>query len=249
MASGSNSNDETLYPEIKFILNKNESNNHTITIKKLEKKYYRDNVTGDGNCLFYSLNNLIFGNSNYYHTIRQLIFDYIENKIETKELFNNEVEKNNYLSRMRNDKIIGTGTEAQVFSIICGIKNIYYLRMINNSKYLKTKNDQVKEIIINENGIGNFGLLLDIYKNHENINHYSLLRYKKGNGISNENLIKIEKIISGIDPKSNEEIDFSKFEIKNVISGKTGKVLGSRQGKSECKIFAVYSRTKRLKNS
>ena len=103
---------------IKLILNKNESNNHTITIKKLEKKYYRDNVTGDGNCLFYSLSNLIFGNSNYYNTIRQLVCDYIENKIETKELFDGEVEKNNYLSRMRNDKTFGTGTEAQVFSII-----------------------------------------------------------------------------------------------------------------------------------
>ena len=222
---------------IKLILNKNESNNHTITIKKLEKKYYRDHVTGDGNCLFYSLSNLIFGNSNYYHTIRQLVCDYIENKIETKELFDGEVEKNNYLSRMRNDKTFGTGTEAQVFSIICGIKIMYYLRIINSSKCLKNKNDQVKEIIINEKGIGNFGLLLDIYKNHENINHYSSLRYKKGNGISNENLIKIKKIICGIDPKSNDEIDFSKFEIKNVISGKTGKVIGSRQGKSEWKLF------------
>ena len=234
---------------IKLILNKNESNNHTITIKKLEKKYYRDHVTGDGNCLFYSLSNLIFGNSNYYHTIRQLICDYIENKIETKELFDGEVEKNNYLSRMRNDKTFGTGTEAQVFSIICGIKIMYYLRIINSSKCLKDKNDQVKEIIINEKGIGNFGLLLDIYKNHENINHYSSLRYKKGNGISNENLIKIKKIICGIDPKSNEEIDFSKFEIKNVISGKTGKVIGSRQGKSEWKLFTVYSRIKKLKYS
>ncbi|MBQ2339432.1 MAG: hypothetical protein II386_01130, partial [Bacteroidaceae bacterium] len=34
--------------------------------------------------------------------------------------------------------------------------------------------------IMNENGIGNFGLLLDIYKNHKNVNHYSSLRYKKG---------------------------------------------------------------------
>ena len=50
-----------------------------------------------------------------------------------------------------------------------------------------------------------------------------------------------------IDPNSNEEIDFSKFEIKNVISGKTGKVIGSRQGKSEWKLFTVYSRIKKLK--
>ena len=148
---------------------------------------------------------------------------------------------------MRNDKTFGTGTEAQVFSIICGIKIEYFMRIINSSKCLKNKNDQVKEIIINEKGIGNFGLLLDIYKNHENVNHYSSLRYKKGNGISNEKLIQIRKIICGIDPKSNEEIDFSKFEIKNVISGKTGKVIGSRQGKSEWKLFTLYSKNKKIK--
>ena len=43
---------------------------------------------------------------------------------------------NNYLSRMRNDEIFCTSTE-QIFSIICGIKIIYYLRIINNFKCLK----------------------------------------------------------------------------------------------------------------
>ncbi len=32
-----------------------------------------------------------------------------------------------------------------------------------------------------------------------------------------------------------------------MISGKTGKVIGSRQGKSEWKLFTVYSRIKKLK--
>ena len=40
----------------------------------------------------------------------------------------------------------------------------------------------------------------------------SSLRYKKGNVISNENWMKIRKIIYDTDSKSNEEIDFSKFE-------------------------------------
>ena len=34
-----------------------------------------------------------------------------------------------------------------------------------------------------------------------------------------------------------------------MISGKTGKVIWSWQGKSERKLFSVYSRSKRLKNS
>ena len=125
---------------------------------------------------------------------------------------------------------------------------MYYLRIINSSKCLKTKENQVKKIEMNKNGIGNFDLLIDIYKNYENVNHYSSLRYKKGNGISIEKLIKIKKIICGIAPNLNEEIDFNKF-VKNVISGKTPKVTGSRQGKSECKLFTIYSRIKKLANS
>ena len=35
---------------------------------------------------------------------------------------------------MRNDKIICTGTEEQIFSIIYGIKIMYYLRIIKNMK-------------------------------------------------------------------------------------------------------------------
>ena len=77
---------------------------------------------------------------------------------------------------MRKDKIDGTGTEAQIFSIICGIKIIHYTRYINNYKCLKTKNDKIIKLEINENGKGNFGLLLDIYKNHEDVNHYSSLK-------------------------------------------------------------------------
>ena len=49
-------------------------------------------------------------------------------------------------------------------------------------------------------------LLLDIYKNHENVNHYSSLRYKKGNGISDEYLKKIKKIICSIIQKKKQSL-------------------------------------------
>ena len=53
---------------------------------------------------------------------------------------------------------------------------------------------------------------------------------KKGKGISDEDLIRINKIICGINPDSKDVINFEDFEIINIISGKTGKKLGSRQG-------------------
>ena len=43
---------------------------------------------------------------------------------------------------------------------------------------------------MNENEIGNFDPVIDINKNH-----YSSLRYNKRNGIPNEDLMKIKKII------------------------------------------------------
>ena len=49
---------------------------------------------------------------------------------------------------MRNDNIFSTGTETQIFNVICGI---YYMGTINNSKCLKTKKDQIRKIKMNEN--------------------------------------------------------------------------------------------------
>ena len=101
---------------------KNENKNDTITINQLKKNYYIDTVTGDGNCLFFSLSNLIVGNSNFYHTIRQLICDYIENKIVTNEWFVKRKLKKIiiYLEWEMIKYLIST--EAQIFSEIYGIK-------------------------------------------------------------------------------------------------------------------------------
>ncbi len=229
-------NSNLVYTKINKNFNKNNDDN--ITINKIEKIYYIEKVNGDGNCLFYSLSNLIFGNSNYHHKIRQLICNYMENNIETKEFFEDENVKKFYLDRMRKDREFGTGTEIQIFSIICGIKIIHYTRYINNYKCLKTKNDKIIKLEINENGIGNFGLLLDSYINLENINHYSPLIYKKGNSISDENLMKIKKIICG-NSNSKEEIDLRKIEDKKIISCKKDKIKKIHNIKNEWKFNQI----------
>ena len=51
--------------------NKNLDVKQKITnIKKLEKEYFIGNVVRDGNCLFYSLSNLIFRKINFYQMFR-----------------------------------------------------------------------------------------------------------------------------------------------------------------------------------
>ena len=47
--------------------------------------------------------------------------------------------------------------------------------------------------------------------------------YKKDNGVSDEELLRIKKIIYGINPESKEEVNFEDFEIKKVISWKKEK--------------------------
>ena len=49
--------------------------------------------------------------------------------------------------------------------------------------------------IFNKNGKGNFGVLLDYYKQNENVNHFSPLIHRKGNGIIDEKLLRIKKIV------------------------------------------------------
>ena len=58
--------------------NKNESgyynlNSNIKNVNDLEKYYNLDRITGDGNCLFYSLSNIIFNDTKYYINIRQII--------------------------------------------------------------------------------------------------------------------------------------------------------------------------------
>ena len=65
-------------------------------------------------------------------------------------------------------------------------------------------------------------------KKNEKVNNFSPIVYKKDNGLSDEELLRIKKIICGINPDSKEEVKFEDFEIKKVISGKTDKALDSR---------------------
>ena len=53
--------------------------------KNLKKFYNTKEVSGDANCLFYSLSLIIFGDSGYYHTIRLAICNFYENNKFLKE--------------------------------------------------------------------------------------------------------------------------------------------------------------------
>ena len=167
----------------------------------------------------------------------------MEEKSEFDDFLQN---KDKYISRMRNDKIYECRNEIYFFSIMCGIQIKYFVLTIYSSKCYKTKKDEINLQIINENGKGNFGVLLGRNKKNEKVKNFSPIVYKKDNGVSDEELLRIKKIICGINPDSKEEVKFEDFEIKKVISGKTDKALDSRQRRSKWNLFTLYTVEKKL---
>ena len=130
--------------------------NQINNIKNLKKKYSINRVTGDGNCLFYSLSNLIFRKMIYYSNIRQLICDEIENTNKFDEVIKN---KNDYIRKMRTDNEYGSLLEINIFSEIFKIKITIYIRHIDDDKLLKRDSDLLETQIIGEKYEGNFGIL------------------------------------------------------------------------------------------
>ena len=187
-----------------------------IYIKKLEKEYFIGNVIGDSNCVFYSLSNLIFRKINFYPIIRQNICNYMEEKSEFDDFLQN---KDKYISRMRNDKIYERRNEIYFFSIMCGIQIKYFVLTIYSSKCYKTKKDEINLQIINGKGKGNFGVLLGRNKKNEKVNNFSPIVYKKDNGVSDEELLRIKKIICGINPDSNRRGSAARFrQVRLLLS-------------------------------
>ena len=216
-------------------------NNYKINnVKNLKKKYYIGNVTGDGNCLFYSLSKLIFRNMFYYSHIRQLICD----KIENTNIYDEFIEdKSEYVKKMRNDKEYGSLLEIETFCEIFKIKIIVYTRKIIDENYLKKDTDLLDTYIVGEKYKGNFGLIFDKYAKDETgiYNHYSDLYPKDNNiGISDQELQNIRNEIINKCPST---------KIDCVISGRTGKKVGSRQGKSDWNLYDILSRKNKEKNT
>ena len=179
-----------------------------------------DKITGDGNCLFYSLSNMIFNDMKYYIHIRQIICEHYETTNTLNDLFENEEEKNDYIINMKKDKTYGTAMELETFSQIYKIKIKLFTRYITDEKCNKTDYDKVSSIIFGYKFEGNFALMLDNYPKNEFVNHYSSLRPKDNkNSINNDRLNEIKNSIINKYPN---------IKIDKIISGKTGKVVGER---------------------
>ena len=176
-----------------IINNTNNIINNAENIKDLKTKYYIDKITGDGNCLFYSLSKMIFGNDSYYKAIRQIICDYYENSNVLDNLYETEDDKKEYIAKMRKDKEYGSVLEIQAFSHIFKIRIYQYTRYINDEGGKKNNEDKITKVIIGEQYDGNFGIILDNYKNNEMLNHFQSLRPKNDNiGISDQKLQEIK---------------------------------------------------------
>ena len=112
-------------------------NTNIYNIKDLKNYYKIGEITGDGNCLFYSLSNMIFNDMKYYIHIRQIICEHYETTNTLNDLFENEEEKNDYIINMKKDKVYGTAVELETFSHIFKIKITLFTRHITDEKCKK----------------------------------------------------------------------------------------------------------------
>ena len=143
---------------------------------------------------------------------------------------------------MRTDKEYGSILEIDTFCIIFKIRIFVYIRYINDKNCYKQNSDKLDLHISGEQYEGNFGLILDKYPDkNELLNHFQALEPKnKKIGINDKKLQEIKDKIININPN---------IKINYVISGKTGKKIGPRQGKSEWKLYDILSRINKEKNT
>jgi len=175
----------------------------------------------------------------YFSHIRQLICD----KLEHTNIFDEYIEnRSEYVKKMRNDKEYGSFLEIRTFCEIFKIKIIIYIRNIIDENYLKQDTDLLDTYIAGEKYKGNFGLIFDRYAEDKAgiYNHYSDLYPKENICISDEKLENIRNEI--INKYPNIKIDY-------IISGRTGKKVGSRKGKSDRNLYNILSRMNKEKNT
>ena len=96
-------------------------------VKDLNKLFNHGRATGVGNCLFYSLSNATFGCDGYFDEIRNAICDYMENN-DIEDLI--DLNKEEYIKKMRKNGAFGGTTEVQVYSIISKLKIVCFVRTL-----------------------------------------------------------------------------------------------------------------------
>ena len=142
---------------------------------------------------------------------------------------------------MRKDKEYGSFLEINNLCEIIKIEIKIYIRYIDDEKYFKKDEDILDLSIEGRKYEGNFGLIFVRYKKdlEEIYNHFNDLLPKVLNlDIFDEKLENFRNTIINKYPN---------IKIDKIISGKTGKKVGPRQGKSDWKIFDILSRIKKEK--
>ena len=190
--------------------------------KDLKKLFLIGRATGDGNCLFYSLSTATFGTDAYYTEIRNAICEYMENN-DIIDL--HDINKKEYINKMRRSGEYGGTTEVQVYSIISKLKIVCFIRTFQEiNEYNADDNDPIYCFISGKKNTNEIYIMLNIKKQSEKLNHYVPLKRKTNNiELSKEERDEIKKSLGINNNKSKEKV-------KCILNGK---IRGSRIGKSE----------------
>ena len=213
--------------------NANNTYNYIKNANHLKKHFTIGRATGDGNCLFYSLSTATFGTDVYFNEIRNAICDYME-KNDIEDLY--DINKQDYIAKMRKNGAYGGTTEIQIYSIISNLKIYCFMRTLQSINNFKADNsDTIYSFIAGKNYTDTIYIMLNI-KNTELFNHYVPLTSKASNNeLSKEKRMEIKKTI-GVN------IDKSKEKVKSIL---TGKPRGTRIGKSDWNPIYIDNNNKK----
>jgi hypothetical protein len=100
-------------------------------------------ITGDGNCLFNSFSNILFGNQSYQFKIRQIICDWIDRNMEDIHFPGG---KDTYIRTMRKDKEWGTSIEIGAFVKLSEINIVVYTNTFGKINEKTIYNKQIFEV-------------------------------------------------------------------------------------------------------
>ena len=135
--------------------------------KDLKKLFLIGRATGDGNCLFYSLSTATFGTDAYYNEIRNSICEYMENN-DIEDLY--DINKKEYINKMRRSGEYGGTTEVQVYSLISKLKIVCFIRTFQEiNEYNADDNDPIYCFISGKKNTNEIYIMLNIKNQSEKL--------------------------------------------------------------------------------
>ena len=181
--SNNDQNNRVKVNKEKELIENQENKDKTEKIGEIYENYNVETVAGDGHCLFRSISGAISGSVNEYKLVRYMCyFEIYEHPEKYIEFFEDNVNKEEYLNRLKNDNQWGGNIELSALANLFNCKiEIYTGNIIRKKGKLKLSSSKLintinsDSISSNKNDFTIRLVFTNVYGKSENKNHYSYM--------------------------------------------------------------------------